>query len=209
MPEIEVPCPTCAGTIVPDHASVVAALSRRAAEILARHGYPEKPLTGDIDLGMLPIADMAALASSPTPDGVIKDRGEDGRRPDGPGLSHSVSSPSVSPAAAASIPGAGAPAAWIDVLAERRRQVSEEWWTPQHDDKHTEGEIARAGACYAYMAGAGDDGRRHVLATGVPYLWPWSREWWKPTDRRRDLVKAGALILAEIERLDRASALIT
>ena len=95
------------------------------------------------------------------------------------------------------------------VLAERRRQVSEEWWTPQHDDKHTEGEIARAGACYAYMAGAGDDGRRHVLATGVPYLWPWSREWWKPTDRRRDLVKAGALILAEIERLDRASALIT
>lgn len=106
MPEIEVPCPTCAGTIVPDHASVVAALSRRAAEILARHGYPEKPLTGDIDLGMLPIADMAALASSPTPDGVIKDRGEDGRRPDGPGLSHSVARPKGSPAAAASIPGA-------------------------------------------------------------------------------------------------------
>jgi hypothetical protein len=30
-------------------------------------------------------------------------------------------------------------------------------------------------------------------------------EWWKPTNRRRDLVKAGALILAEIERLDRAA----
>ena len=29
--------------------------------------------------------------------------------------------------------------------------------------------------------------------------------WWKPTDCRRDLVKAGALILAEIERLDRAA----
>lgn len=28
-------------------------------------------------------------------------------------------------------------------------------------------------------------------------------EWWKPTNRRRDLVKAAALILAEIERLDR------
>jgi hypothetical protein len=36
-------------------------------------------------------------------------------------------------------------------------------------------------------------------------IWPWDRKWWKPTDRRRDLVKAAALILAEIERLDRAT----
>jgi hypothetical protein len=27
--------------------------------------------------------------------------------------------------------------------------------------------------------------------------------WWKPKDRRRDLVRAAALIIAEIERLDR------
>lgn len=37
-------------------------------------------------------------------------------------------------------------------------------------------------------------------------VWPWDESWWKPTNRRRDLVKAGALILAEIERLDRAEA---
>ncbi len=41
----------------------------------------------------------------------------------------------------------------------------------------------------------------------VPEGWPesWASCWFKPKDRRRDLIKAGALILAEIERLDRAS----
>lgn len=36
--------------------------------------------------------------------------------------------------------------------------------------------------------------------------WCWDRSWWKPTTPRRDLVKAAALILAEIERIDRAAA---
>jgi hypothetical protein len=39
----------------------------------------------------------------------------------------------------------------------------------------------------------------------IDHVWPWSREWWQPKDRRRDLVRAGALIVAEIERLDRAA----
>jgi hypothetical protein len=37
------------------------------------------------------------------------------------------------------------------------------------------------------------------------YGWPWDLKWWKPTTPRRDLVKAAALIVAEIERLDRAA----
>lgn len=37
-------------------------------------------------------------------------------------------------------------------------------------------------------------------------VWPWDESWWKPTTPRRDLVKAAALILAEIERLDRMAA---
>jgi hypothetical protein len=36
-------------------------------------------------------------------------------------------------------------------------------------------------------------------------LWPWHDDWWKPKDRRRDLIRAAALIVAEIERLDRAA----
>lgn len=86
-------------------------------------------------------------------------------------------------------------AAAADVLAERQRQVTAKGWTPEHDDEYQHCEMAVAAACYIM---ADDDPR-----ADVPELWPWPSEWWKPTDVRRDLVKAGALILAEIERLDR------
>lgn len=89
-----------------------------------------------------------------------------------------------------------------DVRAERLRQMDEEGWTPGHDDGHCNGEMAGAAACYALyrsqlsaMVVMGEN----VIET----VWPWSPDWWKPTTRRRDLVKAAALILAEIERLDR------
>lgn len=87
----------------------------------------------------------------------------------------------------------------VDVLAERRRQVETEGWDAWHDDKYTKGELSDAAASYALNAGVGMRSLR-------PRFWPWSRDWWKPTTPRRDLVKAGALILAEIERLDRAEA---
>lgn len=85
-----------------------------------------------------------------------------------------------------------------DVVAERQRQVSVEGWTPEHDDEHTEGEMALAAACYALAAGGYAKGK-------TPPIWPWALAWWKPTHGRKDLVRAGALILAEIERLDRAA----
>lgn len=93
-----------------------------------------------------------------------------------------------------------------DVLAERQRQISEEGWTAEHDDRHTKGEMARAAANYATCSTipAGDQFERHHLSRSL-LAWPWDRQWWKPTTARRDLVKAGALILAEIERLDRAA----
>ncbi|MGR7993899.1 hypothetical protein [Xanthobacter sp. ZOL 2024] len=97
------------------------------------------------------------------------------------------------------------PAAWHDVLAERRRQVSVEEWTPDHDDEYESGELALAAAAYAENTASGYDGE--TCGEDPPYAWPWADKWWKPTTRRRDLVKAGALILAEIERLDRAIAL--
>ncbi|MCU8980021.1 hypothetical protein OE420_29205, partial [Pseudomonas aeruginosa] len=109
----------------------------------------------------------------------------------------------------AAAPGNSVPQAWLDVQAERRRQVEAEGWTPEHDDEHDSGEIACAAACYALppahparIEGAlGRYGRD-------PNIWPWTRDWWKPApnDRRRELIKAGALVLAEIERLDRAAA---
>ena len=81
-----------------------------------------------------------------------------------------------------------------DVLAERQRQISAEGWTPEHDDEHGKGELALAAGKYAGAAG----GWTSLVG------WPWSLECWKPGTPRRMLVKAGALILAEIERLDRA-----
>ena len=60
--------------------------------------------------------------------------------------------------------------------------------------------MAAAAACYALASFLRND-----LARIFKRYWPWDREWWKPTTQRRDLVKAGALILAEIERIDRAS----
>lgn len=96
-----------------------------------------------------------------------------------------------------------------DVAAERQRQVEAEGWTPAHDDGHKEFELSRAAATYAlWGTGVPLNGQRHVGSFRTkPYsIWPWGGEWWKPRDRRRNLVKAGALILAEIERLDRLAA---
>jgi len=89
-----------------------------------------------------------------------------------------------------------------DIRAERQRQVDEEGFTSEHDDLHVEGKLARAASCYAYEAGR-TDSQRQLDKNYPPPAWPWTTNWWKPTDRRRDLVKAAALIVAEIERLDR------
>lgn len=87
-----------------------------------------------------------------------------------------------------------------DVLAERERQRTVEGWSPEHDDEHDGGALAHAAGCYAL-----GDKLRKSGSTGVPQHWPWEPQWFKPKDRRRDLVRAGALIIAEIERLDRAA----
>ncbi|OTJ55346.1 hypothetical protein CAZ19_07720 [Pseudomonas aeruginosa] len=101
-------------------------------------------------------------------------------------------------------PAGQVPQAWLDVQAERRRQITAEGWTPEHDDEHDNGEMARAAACYA-LAGssAPSDGTAALL---VSLAWPWDEQWWKPSTARRDMVKACALGLAEIERLDRVAA---
>lgn len=89
------------------------------------------------------------------------------------------------------------------IAEERHRQINDEGWTSEHDDQHDTAQLSGAAACYAIAA--------NELASPVPYinqptpsLWPWSLEWWKPgNDPVRCLVKAGALIAAEIDRLQR------
>lgn len=96
----------------------------------------------------------------------------------------------------ATAPGKEVPQAWIDVQAERRRQITAEGWTPEHDDLYCAAELPRAAAAYI-LNGANDE---------APAIWPFVAKWWKPRDARSNYVRASALILAEIERLDRAAA---
>jgi hypothetical protein len=90
----------------------------------------------------------------------------------------------------------GVSEALADIAAERARQIEVEGWTPEHDDKHGKGELVHAAECYIARA---------PRTAYPPPHWPWDRDWWKPKDRRSNLVRAGALIAAEIERLDRAA----
>ena len=109
----------------------------------------------------------------------------------------------------------------LEIARERERQITVEGWTIAHDDEgHDRGEMARAAACYAYASTVSDDVRALMQEDAnhhrqghtaqqmvvVGRMWPWDWSWWKPKDRRRDLVRAAALIVAEIERLDRAAA---
>lgn len=84
-----------------------------------------------------------------------------------------------------------------DVMAERRAHLTREGWSPDHDDNHHPGELSRAGAAYALMAFAPNK------ASGMPWWWPWATAWWKPKTTERDLVRAAALIIAEVEALRR------
>lgn len=89
-----------------------------------------------------------------------------------------------------------------DVLRERRRQIEVEGWTPEHDDEHSDGGMAVAAACYA------TSNHPHIGGLKARSMWGWTGwadRWFKPTTDRRNLVKAAALLLAEIERMDRVT----
>lgn len=94
------------------------------------------------------------------------------------------------------------------IAAERERQVRAEGWSAAHDDQHDRCELLDAALCYAGVAGSQilDSDKGKEAATGLLEGWPWDASWWKPTpnDPVRNLVKAGALIAAEIDRLIRA-----
>ena len=104
----------------------------------------------------------------------------------------------------------------IELIAEERaRQVYKEGWTSEHDDEHAHEEMATAAACYAlpdHLRKPTSQGiipgspRSTTQRVRVPWRWPWDAEGWKPTpeDRIKELTKAGALIAAEIDRLQRA-----
>lgn len=94
------------------------------------------------------------------------------------------------------------------IAAERERQVSAEGWTPAHDDGHDKGQLVMAALSYGEVAAEQLCGVQHG-SPDAPWWtrtdWPWTNDWWKPSDDPiNNLVRAGALIAAEIDRLQRA-----
>lgn len=90
------------------------------------------------------------------------------------------------------------------VLSERWSQVAEKGWSETHDDQYQRDELALAAVAYALP-----EALRNMFLGSLTLgqiLWPWDQTWWRPRSRRDDLVRAGALIIAEIARIDREEA---
>ena len=96
------------------------------------------------------------------------------------------------------------------IREERKRHLDEEGWTSVHDDAHKDGQLAYAASVYARVTNANVI---EILRRPEENGWPWDRDWFKPfekdyqeipaVDRKRCLIKAGALIAAELDRLNR------
>jgi hypothetical protein len=94
------------------------------------------------------------------------------------------------------------------IAEERVRQIAEEGWTPGHDDIHVHGQMAAAALTYIEVELIRENYRPGYQEAQITEImsqrWPWGEEWFKPSDDPvRNLVKAGALIAAEIDRLTR------
>lgn len=84
------------------------------------------------------------------------------------------------------------------ISQERQKQMDMYGFDADHDDDHSAGEIVAAAECYMVY------GTNPRFQTSAPMLWPW-KDIWYPTgmNQIRALTKAGALIAAEIDRLQR------
>lgn len=89
-----------------------------------------------------------------------------------------------------------------DIKTECRAQLSHEGWTPEDGDPRHPGDLALAAAAYA-VAGSSEDDSDGTAPALSRLLWPWSAAELKPHDYRCNLVRAGALVLAELQRVER------
>lgn len=87
----------------------------------------------------------------------------------------------------------------IELIAEeRQRQIDVEGYDDMHDRHHTPQVFCRAAIGYALH-----EDPSKLVSDAAANLWPWSKEFWKPKDHLRNLVRAGALIAAAIDRLQK------
>lgn len=104
----------------------------------------------------------------------------------------------------------------IELIADERARQLKKGWTEEHDDHHEDGCLAEAAACYVVAGSAGvrgADAKEEFTASMLDGFsdslvsWPWDDEDWNPSsDPMVNLVKAGSLIAAELDRLQRLKA---
>lgn len=101
--------------------------------------------------------------------------------------------------------------AGIDLITEeRQRQIDVEGYSKQHDSQHNASEFIYAAIAYAESAKVGvnyhemgntNENEVMMHKNDKRLFFPWGEANFKPTTDIRDLVKAGALIAAAIDRL--------
>lgn len=94
----------------------------------------------------------------------------------------------------------------ILVAKERARHIEHEGYSPDGDVGRVR-ELCDAAICYLEVAVLGADAWHHPDGSyAPPGGWPWPPQYWKPqSDRLRNLVKAGALVVAAITAERRSS----
>lgn len=88
---------------------------------------------------------------------------------------------------------------FFDILAERQRQIAK-GYSAEHDEGHAAGEMAHVAASLCVY------GSGLVVDEGFSEFLGWGLAQKHGGDRRKQLVIAAALIVAEIQRLDRVMA---
>jgi len=92
------------------------------------------------------------------------------------------------------------------IAEERARQIADEGFAEEHDLQYENGELVNAAICYARLAAhLAEYPNYSPPEYFVPRLWPWAKEWWKASnDPMRNLAKAGALVAAEMDRMNKS-----
>ncbi|TGE29835.1 hypothetical protein [Hymenobacter metallicola] len=99
------------------------------------------------------------------------------------------------------------------IAAERQEQIHKHGWDVAHDDDYGRGELMQAAATALSLYASGDMANICVAGqTEEVKMWPWQTEFglvfFRKIERKSPLEKlivAGALIAAEIDRLQRAT----
>jgi len=81
------------------------------------------------------------------------------------------------------------------IAEERERQIKDEGYNAEHDQAHAPMTLAKAAVSYILC---NDEKKRKIAKTTY---WPWEDKYYKPRDMKRNLVRAGALVAAAIDRL--------